>query len=72
MYGTRDIPSVGKLEFSWYNAATLLGPTTAKPTGPDGDVGMAGAGANGNNSDHSAAVPTEMDYDVAEEDDRWK
>jgi hypothetical protein len=69
MYGTKDIPSVGKLEYTWYNAPSVSAPTSAKPANPDGDVGMGGACADG---DSGHAMPAEMDYDVAEEDDRWR
>lgn len=69
MYGSKDLPSVGKVELTWYNAPSISTPTSAKPVNPDGDVGMGGANADG---DTGHAVSTEMDYDVAEEDDRWR
>lgn len=67
MFGTKDIPSVGKLEFEWVN--TPLPPVKALKK-EDGDTGMGGASADGDNSvDKGAGM--EVDYDVAEEDDRW-
>lgn len=69
MYGTKDIPMVGKLEFSWVNTPTqLIRPNNQKQATVDGDTGMRDAAADGDNSDKAAA---EVDYDVAEEDDRW-
>ena len=70
MYGTKDIPSVGKLEYTWYNAPSVSTSATAKPTNPDGgDVSMGGASVDG---DNGHALAAEVDYDVAEEDDRWR
>lgn len=69
MYGGKDVPSVGKLELAWYNAPSAAAQIPTKASNPDGDVGMVGANADGN-SGHAA--PVEMDYDVAEEDDRWR
>lgn len=70
MYGTKDIPSVGKLEYTWYNAPSVSISATAKPTNPDGgDVSMGGASVDG---DNGQALAAEVDYDVAEEDDRWR
>ena len=67
MYGSTDIPSVGKVEFAW---VTTPIPPVVTPTAkaPDGDTHMA---------DHEAspmadgARPADVDYDVAEDDDRW-
>ncbi|KAK4690823.1 hypothetical protein P7C71_g6049, partial [Lecanoromycetidae sp. Uapishka_2] len=69
MYGGKGIPSLGKLELSWYNAPSVSAPASAKPATLDGDLSMGGADADG---DTGHPVPAEMDYDVAEEDDRWK
>lgn len=67
MYGTKDIPGVGKLELSWVNTPSqLIRPNNQKHA--DGDTGMRDAAADGDNSDKAAV---EVDYDVAEEDDRW-
>lgn len=73
MYGTKDIASVGKVELAWVN--TPLPPVAAvkKADPEDGDTGMEGASAEGDTSNggKAAAVAPEVDYDVAEEDDRW-
>ncbi len=69
MYGPKDIPSVGRLEFSWVN--TPMPPirlSNQKQVASDGDTGMRDAAADGDNSDKAGV---EVDYDVAEEDDRW-
>ena len=78
MYGNHDIPAVGKLEFSWFNApAPSAGQSTPKPSEADGDVGMGGTRAMAD--DHHAAAAAdrgtmlanaEVDYDVAE-DEVW-
>ena len=72
MYGPKDIPGVGKVELSWVN--TPLPPVTFPAAKLDGDLEMGGVGPNEENGDggrdgHHAAQ--EVDYDVAEEDDRW-
>lgn len=72
-YGGRDIANVGKLEFSWCNLPHASNGAQTKTSGHndgdlDGDVGMRGsdgpADINGGIGD--------VDYDVAEEDDRWR
>ena len=68
MYGPKDIPSVGRLEFSWVNSPLPPGRASQKHTANEGDTGMGEASADGDNSDKVAA---DVDYDVAEEDDRW-
>lgn len=66
MYGSTEIPSVGKVEFAWIN--TPLPPVTATTKPQDGDTHMA---------DHEGtavadgARTADVDYDVAEDDDRW-
>ena len=75
MYGPKDIPSVGKLEFSWVN--TPLTPISI-PSKHDGaatnamDTGGSNVtdGENGRDlGGHHGQI--EVDYDVAEDDDRW-
>lgn len=68
MYGPREIPSVGRLEFSWVNSPLPPGRAIQKHAVIEGDTGMRDASADGDNSDKVAA---DVDYDVAEEDDRW-
>lgn len=66
MYGSTEIPSVGKVEFAWFN--TPLPPVTATARSQDGDSHM---------TDQEGTAVTEgartadVDYDVAEDDDRW-
>lgn len=69
MFGPKDIPSVGKVELAWVN--TSLPPVrSATQAGPE--EGTTAAKSNTNGHQHAVtAEPTEVDYDVAEEDDRW-
>lgn len=77
MYGTKNIPNVGTVELAWVN--TPLPPV--KPTvsvDVDGDATMGNSSTNGESlkrrgGDGHTAAPevVEVDYDVAEEDDRW-
>lgn len=69
MYSSKDIPGVGKVELSWVN--TPFAPPRPNPKQlalSGGDIGMGGASADGDNGDKGVA---DVDYDVAEEDDRW-
>ena len=68
MYGTKSIPSVGKVELAWVNTPPQVRPVT-KQDGDD-DAVMANADTNGNQPSTTAEA-AEVDYDVAEEDDRW-
>ena len=74
MYGTKDIPSVGKLEFSWYNAPSVPTQSTAKQNGPDGDgnITMRGGSADGDHAeaDSGTVLAAETDWDVADDDER--
>ncbi|KAI9874638.1 MAG: hypothetical protein M1830_009530 [Pleopsidium flavum] len=66
MYGSTEIPSVGKVEFSWINMP--LPPVTVTPKQQDGDTNMTeGDGA----AVAEGARTADVDYDVAEDDDRW-
>lgn len=66
MYGSTEIASVGKVEFSWVN--TPLRPITPVPKQQEGDINM--AEGDGVTVADGARV-TDVDYDVAEDDDRW-
>lgn len=68
MYGQKDIPSVGKLEFSWVNSPLPPGRPSEKHAPTESDTEMPNASADDDNNDKAAA---DVDYDVAEEDDRW-
>ncbi|KAL8886448.1 MAG: hypothetical protein Q9215_005854 [Flavoplaca cf. flavocitrina] len=68
MYGTKNIPSVGKVELAWVNTPPPVRPAT-KQDGDD-DAVMGNADTNGNQPSTTAEA-AEVDYDVAEEDDRW-
>ena len=74
MYGSKEIPSVGKLEFSWYNAPSVQTLSTAKQNDVDGDgnVTMGGASADGDHAaaEHCTALAVETDWDVADDDER--
>ena len=73
MYGPKDLPGVGKVEFSWVN--TPLPPVTVKPDG-DGEMEMEGVEREreedgGGHEGAGMGAGGEVDYDVAEEDERW-
>lgn len=69
MYGTKNIPSVGMVELAWVN--TRLPPVRGTEKGDaDGDAMM--SNSNPGEEQHTTnAEAAEVDYDVAEEDDRW-
>ena len=83
MYGPKDIPGVGRVEFAWVNTPLL--PVTLKQDG-GGDMEMEGVerqieedrgehagggfGHEGGGG-HEGGAGGEVDYDVAEEDERW-
>ena len=66
MYGTKDIPNVGKLELSWYNAPAVASQANAKQMGNDGDVGMGGTAVENGEASKGPALE---DYDIAEDYD---
>ena len=71
MYGTKNIPSVGKLEFSWYNAPSVLAHSATKLANADSDVQMRGGSVDIGQANNGLEVAAGMDdYDVADEDDR--
>lgn len=71
MFGPKDIPSIGKLEFNWINTPLPLVQSSGKAaSGGDDDVGMGNANMDGDAADKGGAA--DVDYDVAEEDDRWE
>ncbi|KAI4162482.1 MAG: hypothetical protein LQ342_003897 [Letrouitia transgressa] len=67
MYGGKNIPSIGPVELSWIN--TPLAPASLGNKF-NSDVDM-GTGSSKMNGDHAEVPAAEVDYDVAEEDDRW-
>jgi hypothetical protein len=77
MYGTSDIPSVGKVEFSWVAGPSPQSAGSSTPMSSDAhqtqheeDTTM----GDGNEGDPLAMrkdVAHEVDYDVAEVDDGW-
>lgn len=75
MYGPKEIPSIGRLEFTWVH--TPLPPVVQPSSRPEGvesgDTDMGNTGADGDNrADLSGQQGLgEVDYDVAEDDDRW-
>lgn len=68
MYGTKNIPSVGKVELAW--VTTPLPTRSAAKPDADDDAIMSNTDTNGNQPTTTAEA-TDVDYDVAEEDDRW-
>lgn len=67
MYGIKEIPNVGKLEFNWHNAPAAPSQVAVKQAGTDGDVGMGGM-TNAESGEGHRAMPVE-DYDTAEDYD---
>ena len=66
MYGSKEIPNVGKLEYKWHS--TPLQPKQVEAAA-DGDVGMGGTTSiRGGVSEPDKAAPVD-DYDVAEDYD---
>jgi hypothetical protein len=68
-----EIPNVGKVELFWVNNTPTAAPAAAttpakQETAIDNDVAM-GEHANGS-TDHSVRSG-EVDYDVADDEDRW-
>ena len=79
MYGDTDIPSVGKVELAWVNTPLPpVGSATAVKQ-QDGDAHMPDRDGDGSGSAtatvdggvRAAVAVAEVDYDVAEDDDRW-
>ncbi|KAL8938322.1 MAG: hypothetical protein Q9216_003960 [Gyalolechia sp. 2 TL-2023] len=69
MYGTKNIPSVGAVELAWIN--TPLPPVRPTEKGDvDEDTIMSSSNPSGEQPTTNAEA-AEVDYDVAEEDDRW-
>ncbi|KAL8725485.1 MAG: hypothetical protein Q9166_007323 [cf. Caloplaca sp. 2 TL-2023] len=69
MYGTKNISSVGKVDLTWVN--TPLPPAqSATKLDADEDSTMGNTDTKGNQQTTTVDV-AEVDYDVAEEDDRW-
>lgn len=77
MYGPKDLPSIGKVEMTWVNTplppVQLGASQTARRGSQDDDTEMAGSNAEGFGAGggNTASKEAEMDYDVAEDDDRW-
>ena len=77
VYGTTDIPGVGRVEFSWFSGPSASTSTpvtragsTSGPTKKDDDDAV----MSNNESDLMAMrkdVGHDVDYDVAEMDDAW-
>ncbi|KAI4122140.1 MAG: hypothetical protein LQ341_007332, partial [Variospora aurantia] len=81
----KNIPGVGAVELAWVNSSSSSSPlpppgkamatATVKGDDADGDATMGNSGghANGGTTTHASGGVdnVEVDYDVAEEDDRW-
>lgn len=69
MFGPKDIPLVGKVELAWVNTPL---PPVRPTTQAEPEEGGPTAKSNTNGHQHAVTTEiTEVDYDVAEEDDRW-
>lgn len=66
MYGSKDIPGVGRVELAWVSGVVGVG-------GKDEDAGMGGVGVGGDadGGKGGMGVGLETEFDVAEEDERW-
>lgn len=68
------IPGIGNIELSWVNTPLPLAQTPQKAVSDGGDITM-GDGVNGGGAgDQGRQAQTEraeVDYDVADDDDRW-
>ncbi|KAL9121064.1 MAG: hypothetical protein Q9187_002379 [Circinaria calcarea] len=75
IYGPKEIPSIGRLEFAWVHTPLLpvVQPSSRQEGVESVDMDMGGTGADGDNrADLSGQQGSgEVDYDVAEDDDRW-
>ncbi|KAL8670817.1 MAG: hypothetical protein Q9168_004665 [Polycauliona sp. 1 TL-2023] len=76
MYGVKDIPSVGKVELAWVNTALVAPPVRSSAAKLDTEDDAVMSNTDNTNGNQPAATTTtaeaaEVDYDVAEEDDRW-
>ena len=69
MYGGKNIPSVGAMELGWVN--TPLPPVRSGNKAEADHEEMLGTGHPTTNGDGAELGAAEVDYDVAEEDDRW-
>ena len=71
MYGGKAIPGVGKVELAW--VSTPLPPVRTEQIDANGDtdMGLPNATTEGNGARDSGHQTAEVDYDVAEEDERW-
>lgn len=70
MYGSKDIPGVGKLESSFFNPPSVSSLTTAKQ-GANGDAGTGPSSTDGENGGKGTELAAEVDWDVADDED-WK
>jgi hypothetical protein len=71
MYGTSQIPSVGKVELSWVaNPVTTTMSSTAGSK-QDEDSAMDNVGGNGTVDSSVDTAGNTLDYDVAEDGDSW-
>ena len=71
MYSGKEIPGVGKVELAW--VSTPLPPVKVEQVDANGDteMGLPSPTNEGNGARDSGQQTAEVDYDVAEEDDRW-
>lgn len=75
MNKSSDIPSVGPVEMDWYASPAGIPSTTGSTASGQAvsakqDLGLIDA-VNGNDPSAVRAEGGEMDYDVADEEDRW-
>lgn len=70
IYGPKNIPSVGTVELAWVNAPSPPVKTSEKGD-VDGDAMMSNSNNPSGEQHTTNAEAAEVDYDVAEEDDRW-
>lgn len=75
MYGSKEIPLIGRLEFTWINTPLhpVVVPSSRHDGAENGDTEIGDSNADGDNRGDLGGQQGvgEVDYDVAEDDDRW-
>ena len=71
MYGGKDIPGVGNLEFAWVSTPVPPIKVEKVDAAGDTDMGLPSATMETGGERGNGQQAAEVDYDVAEEDERW-
>ncbi|KAI9737842.1 MAG: hypothetical protein M1834_009211 [Cirrosporium novae-zelandiae] len=65
-----NIPNIGEIKYTWVSKPLPSISAPLNEEDKEGDLSMADDGDVGNGT-RKAGVPAEVDYDVADDDDRW-